>query len=142
VARSGGRCNERAKEWRLQHPKATLKEIEQALDQRLGKMRVRMLQDAAMASAAADIKTATAQERPVCPQCGEELQSRDRQVRKLTTQHNQTVELERSYGVCPGCGTGFFPLDEELALVPGTLTPNLLEDLVPLLHAGLNRPMV
>ena len=37
---------------------------------------------------------------------------------------------------------GPFPLDEELALVPGTLTPNLLEDLVPLLHAGLNRPMV
>jgi hypothetical protein len=40
------------KEWRLQHPKATFREIEQALDERLGKMRARLLQDAAMASAA------------------------------------------------------------------------------------------
>ena len=43
------------KEWRLQHPKATLRQIEGALDERLGKMRARMLQDAALASAAADI---------------------------------------------------------------------------------------
>ena len=54
------------KEWRLQHPKATLRQIEGALDERLGKMRARMLQDAALASAAADIRTAQASERPVC----------------------------------------------------------------------------
>ncbi len=29
------------KEWRLQHPKATLRQIETALDERLGKMRAR-----------------------------------------------------------------------------------------------------
>lgn len=97
------------KEWRLQHPKATLKEIEQALDERLGRMRVRMLQDAALASAAADIRAAAAEDRPVCPRCGKELQSRGREVRKLTTQNNQVVRLERSYGVCPQCGEGFFP---------------------------------
>ena len=53
------------KEWRLQHPKATLRQIETALDERLGKMRARMLQDAALASAAADIKVAQAAEQPV-----------------------------------------------------------------------------
>ena len=31
------------KEWRLQHPKASLREIERALDERLGKMRARMV---------------------------------------------------------------------------------------------------
>jgi hypothetical protein len=97
------------KEWRLQHPKATLCEIEQALDERLGKMRARMLQDAALASAAADIQAAAEGERPVCPECGVPLAGRGRGVRQLTTQHEQTLTLQRSYGVCPQCGAGVFP---------------------------------
>jgi hypothetical protein len=96
-------------EWRLQHPRATLREIEQALDERLAKMRARMLQDAALASAAADITEAPAAVRPVCPDCGVRLQGRGMAVRELTTQHNQTVQLTRSYGVCPQCGAGLFP---------------------------------
>ena len=97
------------KEWRLQHPKATLREIEGALDERLGKMRVRMLQDAVLASAAADIKAAQAEERPVCKECGGELVERAVAVRQLVTQHNQMLRLERSYGVCSECGAGVFP---------------------------------
>jgi hypothetical protein len=99
----------RMKEWRLQHRKATLHEIEQALDERLAKMRVRMLQDAALASAAADLNAAQGAERPVCPTCGMRLEGRGSEIRRLTTQHNQTLELVRSYGVCPSCGAGFFP---------------------------------
>lgn len=97
------------KEWRLQHPKATLREIEQALDERLGKMRARMLQDAALASTAADLRAAAEAERPVCPACGAPLTARGSGVRQLTTQHHQTLTLERSYGVCPQCGAGVFP---------------------------------
>ena len=97
------------KEWRLQHPRATLREIEQALDERLAKMRVRLLQDAALASAAADLQAAQEDERPVCPECGARLEGRGPEVRRLTTQHNQTLELTRSYGVCPHCGAGLFP---------------------------------
>jgi predicted RNA-binding Zn-ribbon protein involved in translation (DUF1610 family) len=97
------------KEWRLQHPKATFREIEQALDERLAKMRVRMLQDAALASAAADLQSAPEAERPVCPECGARLEGRGTAVRRLTTQHNLTVDLTRSYGVCPHCGAGLFP---------------------------------
>jgi ribosomal protein L34E len=67
------------------------------------------LQDAALASAAADIQAAQAAERPVCPQCGVVLEGRGRQERQLTTHHDQIVRLERSYGVCPACGAGFFP---------------------------------
>lgn len=97
------------KEWRLQHPKATLRQIEAALDERLGKLRARLLQDAALASAAADIKAAQAEERPVCGACGSQLIERTVAVRELVTQHNQVLQLERSYGVCPTCGTGLFP---------------------------------
>lgn len=97
------------KEWRLQHPRATLSEIERALDERLGKVRARMLQDAALASAVADLSATAEQQRPVCAGCGVPLEARGQAVRELTTHHNQTVQLERSYAVCPQCGAGLFP---------------------------------
>lgn len=97
------------KEWRMQHPRATLREIEGALDERLAKMRARMLADAALASAAADIASGEEGERPVCPECGWEVEARGKQVRRLTSQSNQVLRLERSYAVCPQCEAGFFP---------------------------------
>lgn len=42
------------REWRLQHPKATLRAIEHQLDSRWARVRARMLEDLALASAAAD----------------------------------------------------------------------------------------
>ena len=97
------------KEWRLQHPRATLTEIEIALDERLGRMRARMLEDAALASAAADISTAQEEDRPICRDCGTKLRGRGRHKRRMTSQQEQTLTLERSYGVCPTCGKGLFP---------------------------------
>src|SRR6266540_1224905 len=41
--------------WRLHHPKATLREMEAAVDERLAELRARMLQDVALASQAADL---------------------------------------------------------------------------------------
>ena len=41
-------------DWRFQHPKATLRELETELDARLNRMRAQMLQDLALHSAAAD----------------------------------------------------------------------------------------
>ncbi|MDQ6661230.1 MAG: hypothetical protein M3Z24_09730, partial [Chloroflexota bacterium] len=38
------------KEWRDHHPKATLREREETIDERLGQLRARMVQDAALAS--------------------------------------------------------------------------------------------
>jgi len=97
------------KEWRIQHPRATLREIEDALDERLAKMRARMLADAALASAAADITKKEEEERPVCPACGKEVKARGKRERRLTSQSNQVLRLERSYAVCPQCEAGFFP---------------------------------
>jgi predicted RNA-binding Zn-ribbon protein involved in translation (DUF1610 family) len=97
------------KEWRVEHPRATLSEIEQALDERLGRMRARMLEDLALASAAADLSAETAQPRAVCPDCGSALESRGQKRRQLKTHSDQPLVLWRSYGVCPTCQVGFFP---------------------------------
>jgi len=95
------------RDWRVQHPTATFAEIEEELDTRMARMRAGLLEDLAMASAAADV--GGSQERPRCPTCGGELQERGKHVRKLTTQGDQTVQLRRSYGYCPTCQVGFFP---------------------------------
>ena len=95
------------KEWRLAHPRATFKEIEAALDERLAKVRARMLQDAALASAAADLKGAG--ERPPCPRCGGPLEHQEVATRRLVTNYDHTIELTRSYALCPACGTRVFP---------------------------------
>ena len=97
------------KEWRLQHPRATLSEIEAALDERLARLRARMLADAALASAAADWDAARGDSPPVCPQCGTSLKDRGGHARQLQTHGGQSVTLHRAYGVCPVCHTGLFP---------------------------------
>ena len=94
-------------EWRVQHPKASMVEIEKEIDQRLARLRARMLQDTAMVSEARDWQQA--EEKPVCPECGEELQMNGKHKRQLQTHGQQAVVLERKYGVCPKCGLGFFP---------------------------------
>lgn len=97
------------KEWRVHHPKATLREIEEALDERLARMRARMVQDLALTSAAADFQTASAEERPRCPQCGTLMEARGTDTRALTTTYNQQITLTRGYAHCPICGSGLFP---------------------------------
>ena len=97
------------KEWRLQHPKATLREMEAALDQRMAQLRAKMLEDMAMASKQADISQIPREERPVCPECGIVLGPRGQHKRHLQTNGHAEIELKRSYAVCPKCKTGFFP---------------------------------
>ncbi len=97
------------KDWRVQHPTATLREIEQVLDARLGQMRARLMNDIALASTAADVTTAQEQDRPRCPTCAGPLQARGQQQRTLTTQHDQPVPLRRTYTYCPTCQVGLFP---------------------------------
>jgi len=97
------------KEWRLQHPKATFREIEAALDERLARLRAHMLEDAALLSRATELESATTAERLTCPECHVPLHARGVQTRTLVTQHDQTIPLERQYAVCPECHKGFFP---------------------------------
>jgi NADH pyrophosphatase NudC (nudix superfamily) len=98
------------KEWRVQHPRATLVEMEAVLNERLGTLRRRMIEDMAQASAATDWGEAVAGEKPLCPECGQPLQRRGKEERELQTQGGQTINLKRRYGTCPQCDAGFFPL--------------------------------
>jgi hypothetical protein len=96
-------------DWQAAHPKATFSEIEEALDERLHQVRARVLADLALASAAADVREASAEERPRCERCGAMLQARGQSERKLLTQGGAEVRLRRSYAACPTCGDGAFP---------------------------------
>lgn len=117
-------------EWRLQHPKANFREIESEVDERLSVLRAKMLSDTAILSSQTELADEDALY--LCPSCGGELERKGKKKRKLQTRGGQEVELEREYGVCKKCGHGFFPLDEELALLPGALTPHGHEILVRL----------
>ncbi len=50
----------------------------------------------------------------------------------MTVAGEQSVRLTRAYLVCPGCGTGIPPFDEQLGLVPGRFSPRLIEGVVRL----------
>jgi ribosomal protein S27AE len=93
--------------WREAHPRATLAEIERALDERWAATRARLLEDAAAMSRAADL--AGSAERPPCPHCGTPLRADGAAVRRLTTTGDQVLRLRRSRARCPACGAGLFP---------------------------------
>ncbi len=71
-------------------------------------------------------------ERPRCATCGKPLSTRGQQTCFIQTNGGKTVKLTRTYGTCPVCEVGFFPLDEELGLLSGGLTPCGEEALVRL----------
>src|SRR5262245_20384544 len=96
-------------EWRLLHPNATLREIENELDARLSRMRARMLEDLALTTTTAVWAETPAPEQPLCPDCHHPLEPRGAKTRSLQTHGGQELELTRSYGVCPKCGAGLFP---------------------------------
>lgn len=94
-------------EWREQHPRATFREIETEVDERLAVLRAKMLSDAAIRSAQTEWEAGGQGVR--CPRCGARLARKGKKKRKLQTRGGQEVELEREYGVCPQCGQGIFP---------------------------------
>ncbi len=96
-------------DWRTAHPRATLREIEETVDQQLAALRAQMLADLAVQSRQADVAALPEDERPLCPACGARLEARGRKTRRLTTTHNRTLMVRRTYAVCPSCGTGLFP---------------------------------
>ena len=91
--------------WRAAHPTATWAEIEAAIDGELSQLRARMLGETAMTSDAADLRG----ERPRCPDCGEPLAPSGARPRRLRTEHDRGIDLDRTYARCPACGAGLFP---------------------------------
>ena len=96
-------------DWRGQHPRASLTEIENTVDDELAKLRAEMIQELALESALTDIKRLATEERPKCPKCGRPLAAHGKQKRRITTTYEQSVELERSKGYCSHCRVSYFP---------------------------------
>lgn len=96
--------------WRAAHRRASLREIEAALDALWLEARARIVEGAAGASPLADVPAAQAVGVTVnCPKCGVALEGRGQATRQLTTHGDQPLALTRSYAACPACGAGFFP---------------------------------
>src|SRR5688572_3185176 len=95
--------------WRRAHPTATLLDIEHAVDSRMATARARLVHNVAQTSTAADWRAAPAADQPTCPHCGTHLRPNGTYTRHLTTQGDQPLPLDRTYGVCPDCGLGLFP---------------------------------
>lgn len=98
------------REWREAHLRASLREIETALDEQWARARAQIVAEAAEASAVADVRAAQAAGQAVsCRACGVAVTDQGQQSRTLRTQGDQKLRLKRSYAVCPACGAGHFP---------------------------------
>lgn len=89
--------------WRQAHPRATLTEIEEAVEAELAKVRNEWV--AELAQAGEESET----EAPSCPQCGEAMVKNGRRKRRLKSKEGKTLQLERQQWRCLECGTTLFP---------------------------------
>lgn len=96
-------------QWRRKHRRAKLTEIEKAVDRHLAEVRVQMVEDLAQQGETADLTQLEEEERPRCPACGRAVVANGKQKRRLRTDYEQTIELERSKATCPHCQVSFFP---------------------------------
>ena len=96
-------------QWRQEHPQATLREIEEAVDERMNRLRAQLIQEVAQMSEMGEWSQKSEEERPKCASCGTVLVARGKQTRWLQTNGGEAIKLERSYGTCPDCGQGIFP---------------------------------
>jgi YgiT-type zinc finger domain-containing protein len=96
-------------EWRKEHPKATFREIEAAVDERVNQLRAQLIEDMVQLGETEDWSQKAEAERPRCATCGQPLSARGKQTRWLQTNGGEAIKLRRTYGTCPECGEGFFP---------------------------------
>lgn len=116
--------------WNTSNPDATFLEIEVKARELVSKLEARLIQDSVLEREIDDWSKREEKERPTCPNCHVPLVSRGKRVRRLQGTTGREIQIKRTYGTCPKCGTGFSPLDEKLNLQPGSLTPLQLDHLV------------
>src|SRR2546430_17655458 len=96
--------------WREAQPKASLRQIEDAVFEAMQRLQARALQQVVLASAVADVAAQPVAARPSCPTCGGRLEPRGRQRRTIRpARQRAALEVDRSYAVCAECGAGLFP---------------------------------
>ena len=90
-------------QWRQANPKATLTEIEKAVEGELAALRKQLVEEMVQEGAVAG------QEVPECPQCGQKMVKNGRRKRKLQSKEGQTIQLDRQQWRCLKCGATLFP---------------------------------
>lgn len=94
---------EKLTQWRQANPKATLTEIEEAVEAELATIRKEWV--TALAQAGEESQAVA----PTCAQCGQAMVKNGRRRRRLKGKEGQTMELERQQWRCLGCGATIFP---------------------------------
>ena len=93
----------RIEEWQENNPKATLTEMEMAIDEEMNQLRSEIMKRLVKER---ESKEATNQ---VCPNCGRKMGKNGRKKRQLKTKGSEQVEFERQQMRCFGCGMTLFP---------------------------------
>jgi len=96
-------------QWRKEHPQATLREIEEAVDERVNQLRAQLIQDVVQMGETEAWSQKSEEERPKCVACGRSLLGRGERTRWIQTSGGEAIKLRRTYGTCPQCGQGVFP---------------------------------
>lgn len=95
--------------WNKSNPNATFLEIEVKAREGVSRLEARLIQDSVLEREIDDWSKREEKERPTCPNCHIPLVSRGRRLRRLQATEGREIQLKRTYGTCPKCGTGFFP---------------------------------
>ncbi len=87
--------------WHVTHPDATFLEMEDVVEAQLHRLRTSLL--------AEQTERTFVDEHPACRECGAQMVPRTQRARHVVLGGEETVDLERSYAVCPACGAGLSP---------------------------------
>lgn len=95
-------------QWREAHPKATLREIEEAVDAQMNQRRAQRIQEVVHMGEAQEWSEGPPEAPPKCERCGTVLLARGKQTRWVQTTGGEAIKRERRSGMCPECGQGMF----------------------------------
>ena len=90
-------------QWHRTNPKATLTEIEEAVEAELATLRRQLVEKLAQE------KPNVEQQVPDCPHCGQKMVKNGQRKRKLKSKEGQTIQLKRQQWRCLSCGATLFP---------------------------------
>ena len=90
-------------QWRRANPKATLTEIEEAVEAELAQLRKQLVEEIVRE------ERAELPENPDCPECGQQMVKNGRRQRKLKSKEGQIIQLDRQQWRCLSCGATLFP---------------------------------
>lgn len=86
--------------WRLAQPQASFRELEDAVEAQLHRVRAALL---------AEFGAAEPPRPPACPTCGGPLRAKGPHTRRVVLPGAAAVSLTRAYYHCPACHGGVFP---------------------------------